>query len=295
MFAKYECIVCVIEQLKNILAKNFKTLGEKEKFEIMRSVSLEMVKYSTYGKKPIEMARIIYEKLEEYSGTTDYFKEEKKQSNDIFLEVFDEMYLYLKNSDNPLKNAAKLTALGNLIDYGVKNSFGELEWELENILKVKDFTLDEFNTFKDSLTGAKILLYIHDNAGEVVLDKLFIKILKEMYPELHIISAVRGAPIINDVTLEDAEYINLNEAADEVISSGGRIPGTLLSDVNQEFLIAYKQADIIISKGQGNFEGLSEENENIYFVLMAKCPAISRELGINVGDLVFSRKKAFVK
>lgn len=295
MFAKYECIVCVMEQLKNILAKNFKTLGEKEKFEIMRSVSLEMIKYSTYGKKPIEMARIIYEKLEEYSGTTDYFKEEKKQSNDIFLEVFDEMYLYLKNSDNPLKNAAKLTALGNLIDYGVKNSFGELEWELENILKVKDFTLDEFNTFKDSLTGAKILLYIHDNAGEVVLDKLFIKILKEMYPELHIISAVRGAPIINDVTLEDAEYINLSEAADEVISSGGRIPGTLLSDVNQEFLIAYKQADIIISKGQGNFEGLSEENENIYFVLMAKCPAISRELGINVGDLVFSRKKAFVK
>ncbi|GAB6189179.1 DUF89 domain-containing protein [Marinitoga arctica] len=295
MFAKYECIVCIAEQIKSIIDKNFKNLNEKEKFDIMRNVSLEMIKYSTYGKKPIEMARIIYEKLGEYSGTTDYFQKEKKQSNDIFLEVFDEMYLYLKNSGDVLKNAAKLTALGNVIDYGVKNSFGELEWELENILKVKNFILDDFNSFAESLETAKILLYIHDNAGELVLDKLFIKIIKEMYPNIHIISAVRSAPIINDATLEDAEYIKLKEVSDEVIPSGSKIPGTLLSDVNQEFMIAYKQADIIISKGQGNFEGLSEENENIYFVLMSKCPVVSRELGVNIGDLVFSRKNTFVK
>jgi uncharacterized protein with ATP-grasp and redox domains len=241
------------------------------------------------------MARVIYERLEEFTGTTDYFKEEKKQSNETFMEVFDDMYSFLKNSDEPLKNAAKLSALGNVIDYGVKNSFGELEWELENVLKLKKFALDDFESFSESLENAKILLYIHDNAGEVVLDKLFIKLLKEEYPHLHIVSAVRGAPVINDVTLEDAKQVGLEEVSSEVISSGSKIPGTLLSDVNQEFIIAYKQADIIISKGQGNFEGLSEEDENIYFVLMSKCPVIARELNVNVGDLIFSRKRMFVK
>ncbi|SHE71740.1 hypothetical protein SAMN02745164_01002 [Marinitoga hydrogenitolerans DSM 16785] len=295
MFAKYECIACVIEQIKSIINKNFKDYEEKEKFEIMNKISLEMLKYSTYGKKPIEMARIIYDNLSEYTGTTDYFKEEKKQSNETFLEVFDEMYIFLKDSEDPLKNAAKLSALGNVIDYGVKNSFGELEWELENILKTKDFVLDDFESFNETLENAKILLYIHDNAGEIVLDKLFIKIIKEKYPYLYVISAVRGAPVINDVTLEDAKEIGLDEVSSEIISSGSKIPGTLLSDVNQEFMIAYKQADVIISKGQGNFEGLSGEEENIYFVLMSKCPVVSRELGVKVGDLVFSRKNLFVK
>ncbi|KLO21204.1 MULTISPECIES: damage-control phosphatase ARMT1 family protein [unclassified Marinitoga] len=295
MYAKYECIVCIIDQMKSIINKDFKNYTEREKFEIMKNISLDMLKYSDYGKKPIEMARIIYDKLSEYTGTTDYFKEEKKQSNETFLDVFDEMYLFLKDSDNPLKNAAKLSALGNVIDYGVKNSFGELEWELENILKIKKFALDDFESFYESLENSKILLYIHDNAGEIVLDKLFIKLIKEEFPDLHVVSVVRGAPIINDVTLEDAKEIGLDEVSSEIISSGSKIPGTLLSDVNQEFMIAYKQADIIISKGQGNFEGLSEENENIYFVLMAKCPVVSRDLGVNIGDLIFSRKRLFVK
>ncbi|KLO24310.1 hypothetical protein X275_00500 [Marinitoga sp. 1197] len=295
MYAKYECIVCIIDQIKSIINKDFKNYTEREKFEIMKNISLDMLKYSDYGKKPIEMARIIYDKLSEYTGTTDYFKEEKKQSNETFLDVFDEMYLFLKDSDNPLKNAAKLSALGNVIDYGVKNSFGELEWELENILKIKKFALDDFESFYESLENSKILLYIHDNAGEIVLDKLFIKLIKEEFPDLHVVSVVRGAPIINDVTLEDAKEIGLDEVSSEIISSGSKIPGTLLSNVNQEFMIAYKQADIIISKGQGNFEGLSEENENIYFVLMAKCPVVSRDLGVNIGDLIFSRKRLFVK
>ncbi|WP_129408487.1 damage-control phosphatase ARMT1 family protein [Marinitoga lauensis] len=259
MFAKYECIECIIGQIKDIINKDFKGYDEKQKFEIMKNVSLEMLKYSTYGKKPIEMARIIYERLGEYTGTTDYFKEEKKQSNETFLDVFDEMYTFLKESDNPLKNAAKLSALGNVIDYGVKNSFGELEWELENILKNKDFALDDFDAFVETLENSKILLYIHDNAGEVVLDKLFIKLIKEKYPELHVISAVRGEPVINDVTLEDAKEIGLDEVSSEIISSGSKIPGTLLSDVNQEFMIAYKQADMIISKGQGILKVLVEK------------------------------------
>ncbi|MBM7558652.1 damage-control phosphatase ARMT1 family protein [Marinitoga litoralis] len=295
MIAKYECIGCIIDQIKNIINKNFKEYDEKQKFEIMREVSSEMLKYSSYGKKPIEMARIIYDKLGEYTGHTDYFKEEKKQSNETFLEVFDEMYKFLKNSNNPLKDAAKLSALGNVIDYGVKNSFGELEWELENILKMKKFTIDSFDSFINYLEDAKILLYIHDNAGEIVLDKLFIKLIKEKYPSLHVVSAVRDIPIINDVTLEDAKEIGLEEVSDEVISSGSKIPGTLLSDVNQEFMIAYKQADIIISKGQGNYEGLSNEDEKIFFVMMAKCPVVSRELGVNVGDLIFQENVVTLK
>ncbi|AEX85708.1 hypothetical protein Marpi_1305 [Marinitoga piezophila KA3] len=297
MYAKFECIDCIVSQIKTIIGKNFDYLDEKEKFDLMKSVSTDLLKYSEYGKRPIELARVIYEKLGEKSETKthDFYREEKQASNALFLEAYDELYKFLKDSDEPLKNAAKLSVLGNVIDYGIKNSFGELEWELENSLKLKNFSLDDFDSFYETLQEAKILLYIHDNAGEIVLDKLFIKMIKEEFPEVHIISAVRSAPVINDVTLEDAKEVGLEEVASEVIESGSKIPGTLLSDVNQEFLIAYKQADIIISKGQGNFEGLNGESEKIYFALMAKCPVVARELKVDVGDIIFSRKNLFVK
>lgn len=132
------------------------------------------------------------------------------------------------------------------------------------------------------LKKAKSLLIIGDNAGETVFDRVLI----EDFLNLNITYAVRSEPIINDATIEDAYASGLEKCA-TLISTGCNAPGVILDECNEEFLNIFNNADIIISKGQGNYETLSEEKKEIFFLLKAKCPVISEKLGVSVNDYVF--------
>ena len=179
---------------------------------------------------------------------------------------------------------------GNIIDLGVKCSLTLPEAE-ETIHKALTdyFDMTDFDDFKDAVSGAKEMLYLADNAGEIVFDRFLI----EQIGPAKITFAVKGSPIINDATMEDARECGLTELV-KVIDNGDNAPGTILESCSEEFVRRFEQADLIISKGQGNFETLSDVDKNMYFILRAKCPVIAEHLDCPVGTMIL-RKNRFKK
>jgi uncharacterized protein with ATP-grasp and redox domains len=174
--------------------------------------------------------------------------------------------------------AARLAIAGNLMDMGVIGNLTEAEVRqtMEQALHAPFF--GELDKFRQAVGDAKSILYLADNAGEIVFDRLLI----EQLPTERVTLAVRGAPIINDVTLIDAQAVGLDQIV-EVIDNGSDAPGTILSDCSPEFLRRFAAADLIISKGQGNFETLSGEAGNIFFLFKVKCPKVANLVGQPVG------------
>jgi hypothetical protein len=239
---------------------------------------------------PPEMGRTIYALLRKITGVKDSFKEIKENSNKFALNLYPELKRKINNSEDRLLTAVKLSIAGNVIDYGVKNSIN-VEEEINKIFN-EDFKSDNDNNktvfryqeFKEILSKVKHIIYLADNAGEVVFDRLLIEELTEKLGK-QVIYVVRDKPVINDALMEDAIFCGINKVA-KVISSGSDAPGTILKHCSSEFIELYQNAELIISKGQGNYESLSEENKLIFFLFRAKCPLIAEDVGCKIGDMV---------
>ena len=273
------CIPCFLRQANETLDRI--SVPENKKRKILKAVSDAIFKVS-FEKSPPHVARKVYEVISELTGIEDAYKKEKKHANELVLKLYPELKKRINNSGNPLFEAVRLAAIGNIIDLGVKSTFN-LEEELQEDLNT-EFKIFDFEIFKDKLGKAKNILYIADNTGEIVFDKLLIEEIKKP-----VTIAVRGKPIINDATLEDALSCGLDKVA-RVISSGSDGPAAILDSCSEEFLKLYHKADLIISKGQGNFEELCDRNEPIFFIFKAKCAAIADDLQVNVGDMILSYK-----
>ena len=225
----------------------------------------------------------------------DPYKKIKSKSNKLALELYPELIKRLSKSSDRLLDAVKLSIIGNIIDYGAKNSFN-VERDLDRLLNEeisakkgnkKNSRYEQFHykRFKNALKAAKTVLYLADNAGETVFDRILIEEIKRAFNDRRIIYVVKEIPIINDATIEDAYTCGIDKIA-EVISSGSNAPGTVLSLCSKDFLKLYRRVDMIISKGQGNFEALSGEKREIFFLFLAKCPVIARDAGCQVGDII---------
>jgi len=265
-------------------------VSEEESFSLYKKVAEDFSKMKN-NITPVEMADILYTVVEKQTGIKDVFHKEKKAANDMAIKIVDYIEKDSVSNDWPLKIFAKLSALGNQIDLGAHDV--DLEtFEKEIISKALElpFSLDAYDNFENRLSEAKTLLWILDNAGEAVFDKLFMKKIKQNYPTINIYSAVRGRTILNDVTEQEAHYIGLGQVS-EVIDSGSLYPGVVIGKTTQAFSNIYDKADIIISKGQGNFEGLSDHaTEKLFFCLMVKCETIAKYTGIPKGSTIFSSK-----
>ena len=165
-----------------------------------------------------------------------------------------------------------------MIDYGI-NYNGDIEKDIDRILK-QDLAVSDYDSFKAYLSATEKVLYIGDNAGESVLDRILIEELNK--PVTYI---VRSAPIINDVTHTDAVQAGLNQVS-TLMASGTDAPGTVMEICTPEFQETFYRSKMVISKGQGNFEALSETSAPVFFLLIAKCPIVARDIGVNVGDMV---------
>ncbi len=186
-------------------------------------------------------------------------------------------------SDDTLESACKLAIAGNAIDLGARAEFNSM------VSIIKDsigYQLDQqhYRQFKKSIGQSFLILYLADNAGEIVFDRLLIEQLLQI-KKLKIVLAVREAPIINDATLDDALQVGLNEVA-TIISNGSDAPGTILARCSPKLRGYYQAADLIIAKGQGNYESLSDRSENIFFLLKVKCPVIARDSGYEIDSPV---------
>ena len=270
-----DCIPCFIEQA--LRAGRIATNDEKKIKELLDSVC-SMMKDIPMNNTPPETGNIIYRKVREITGVTDPYKKIKKTNIEEALAIYPNLKIIVNDSDNKLLTAVRLSIAGNVIDFGPNKKFN-LSESVREILK-QDFAISHFGKFVKQLENAKSVFYLGDNAGESVFDKILIEEIGK--PVTYV---VRDVPVINDATREDAIDSGLNEVA-EIISSGTTAPGTILDLCNDAFIKKFNEADMIISKGQGNYEGLSNAERSLFFLLKAKCPVIANDLNVKENDIV---------
>ena len=221
------------------------------------------------------------------TGKRDPYQAEKKRSNELILSFYQDLKGQVENSDDPFITALRLAIAGNIIDLGAFGSIDKKEIIQALITaQVQRLNHDNVERLRREIEEAKSILYIGDNSGEIVLDRLFI----EQLPVEKITFAVRGKPCINDALMEDAETAGLIGLVD-VIDSGTGIPGTVLEECSAAFVEKFNQADLIISKGQGNYETLNDSAKNIFYLFRVKCPVVARDSGVPLGEICLFRSK----
>jgi hypothetical protein len=244
-------------------------------FSILSNVSVHTT--------PVEIAHLVHQRVKSITGDYDPYKEVKKKQNELALKYESTLSAQIAEMSDSLKAAMMFSAAGNAIDLAPECPIPDIYKKYMEIIS-KGFTWDDYELFLKRLARSKSLLYLGDNAGEIVWDKILIEEVLENF-NLDIIYAVRGFPILNDVTMEDAHFVGMNKVVN-VISNGFDAPGTLLNRCSEEFLKKYQKSDLILSKGQGNYESLSEENRPIFFLLNVKCPVIAEDVHCRIGDII---------
>lgn len=238
-----------------------------------------------FRKTPPEMTRIIFNLFAKYySDLGDIYYHEKRSSNQYILEMYNELTNIVKQSDDPFDTAMRLAITGNIIDFGANHTFlnEQIHKEIKDVLDNKEI---DSKLLKEEINKADKILYIGDNAGEIVFDKLFL----EQLPVDKITFSVRGSYVLNDALMEDAEDVGITDLL-KVISSGSNYPGTVLDSCSKEFKQVFNESDLIISKGQGNYETLSDLDKNIIFMLRIKCPVVARDIKHPVGGFFVGKK-----
>ena len=233
---------------------------------------------------PPETGRLIYRKIREITGIKDPYKQIKRQSTKTALSLYPSLKRRVQLSKDPLLTAVRLAIAGNVIDFGPNRHF-DLEKEIDEALH-RDFAINHYDAFKDRLGEAREVLYLGDNAGECVFDRILIEEIKKP-----VTFVVRGGAVINDVTHEDAVDAGMDKAA-TVFSAGTDAPGTVLETCSPEFMKIFHEAALILSKGQGNYEALSSEKRPVFFLLKAKCHIIAHDLGVCNGDIILKGSDA---
>ena len=281
-----DCIPCFIRQALDTarLTTDDKQIHER----VVREV-LILAKDLDMSQSPPVIGQKIHRLIRELIGIEDPYHDVKKQFNNAALQLYSKMRTYIIESKYMLETAIRLAIAGYIIDFGVNSKLqeSELEKTISECLAA-EFSDMQLGPFQQALNEAEKILYIADNAGEIVFDRLLI----EQLPIEKVTVAVKGTPVINDATMEDAILVGLPRIV-EVIDNGSDGPGTILETCSQAFVGRFIEADLVIAKGQGNYETLSDVDKNIFFVLKAKCPVIARDLDCEVGEMIFRKSKTF--
>ena len=270
-----DCLPCFIDQA--LRAGRIATNDESKIKELLDSVG-DMIKDIPLENSPPETGDVIYRKVREITGVADPFKKIKKLNIKEALSLYPQYKQMVNASDNRLLTAIRLAIAGNVIDLGVNKEFNIIE-DVKTIMH-QNFAIFHFEKFVKQLEKAKSILYLGDNAGESVFDKILIGELGK--PVTYV---VRETPVINDLVMEDAIDSGLDKVA-KIISSGTSAPGTILNLCSNEFVELFNKADMVISKGQGNYEGLSNVDRSVFFLLKAKCRIIANDLNVEENDIV---------
>ncbi len=269
-----DCVPCFIRQTLAAarLASEDPDLHEKALREI-----LPILSRIDFHREPVIMGRTI----QRLSGNQDPYRSLKQQFNQMIVDLYPQLKRQVEASDNSFEMAARLALAGNMIDFGIGRMLdpSEITATIESALSAN--VNGDLQSFYQAVDAAESILYLGDNCGEIVFDRLFIE---QLGPD-RVTYAVRAAPIINDVTIEDARFTGMINSV-RVIDNGSDAPGTLLTECSATFKRAFASAGVIIAKGQGNYETLHAVDKHIFFMLKVKCPAVSRHIGYEIGSHV---------
>ena len=280
MKASLECLECVVRQAMRAA----RMAGDDPKMHRqVVNAAVADIPAMDLNSSPAVISLNLYKYAQGISGVADPYREIKQQQNAMALEVEEELEELVAKSATPLVTAIKLAASGNIIDLGILQVH-EID-PRDAIARAMEtpMAIDHTEHFLKSLHGCRDLLYLLDNAGEIVFDKVLIRQLQQ---HTRVTAVVKAGPIINDACMEDAEQVALPEICD-VIDNGGAFVGSPLTLVPDSFLRRMGQADIILGKGQGNYETVDDFDGNVYLLLKAKCDIVAGHMGIDLGDLAF--------
>jgi len=250
---------------------------------VLRGVLVAASKMNLDRSPPV-MGQYIHKLIRELSGHNDPYKKIKDRFNNFALKLYPDLKQRIQSSSNPMDTAVRIAVAGNIIDFGVNAKIDQsiVFDTIEQALSAQVF--GNIEVLCDSIDSAENILYLGDNCGEIVFDRLLI----EQLPVDKVTFVVRGGPIINDATMADARETGMTELVN-VIDNGSNIPGTVLEKCSKEFRECFAHSDLIIAKGQGNYETLSSCEKNIFFLLKAKCPVISGHMGCEQGSFIVKR------
>jgi uncharacterized protein with ATP-grasp and redox domains len=275
-----DCFPCFLRQ--SIIALRLGTKDELLRERILKSI-LPEIQIADISRPPAYATTFIHRKIRQLLGK-DPFEELKSEYNRIALGLYPSLKTMVWKSQDPLWTATRLAIAGNVIDFGIFTSVdveGAIDKALNNPLAV-----DEFEIFKKAIFDADTIVYLADNAGEIVFDRLLIETLISFGKSVTVV--VKGAPVINDSTLKDALESGLTRIC-QVIDNGSDAVGTILVWTSSAFQDTFNNAQLVISKGQGNFETLIGIQKNIFFLFQSKCNVVSKELGLSRGSMLLKK------
>ena len=262
-----ECVACVAKKYMYLHPEN---LEEEVKIAYMQKV-LEIISQAKLTDSAPVIVRKINDAHEAMFGYRNDFRAIKPYYNDLMLNWVKDLYPKLEDAQDALKMAIQFAMIGNYIDFGGSNQVNEED--LAHMFEhVEDYHVDEdtYNALRQDLKNAKRIVLLTDNCGEVVLDKMLLETIEKLYPQIEIKVIVRGEPVLNDVTIEDAVQVGLTKNY-EVLGNGNSTAGTVWEELSDEAQSTLLSADVILSKGQANFETLRGCGLNVYYIFLCKC------------------------
>lgn len=284
-----DCLPCLLQQAVRI-AKNHLP-NETEQIVLVKEIMATIADMDENVSAPY-IAHKIQIALKEALNNPDPYKEDKNYYNQEMLKLENELLQVRDSSADPFVTGLKLAAAGNIIDFGPGYDLSR-DKVLESIRETltRDYPQEILISLQSDLKQAGKVLYLGDNAGEIVFDKIFIATIKDYYPTLEVYFATRGKPVLNDITEEDAYLVGMDKLAG-IINNGTDIPGTVLEYCSSDFRKIFAEADVIISKGQGNFESLYESGrEKLYYIFLCKCSLFMERLGVRQNDIMLIKDK----
>lgn len=285
MHLTWECIPCIVRSYIRLVQAG--TLPEESVEPGMRRL-LSRLASVDYRISPPVFGREIHRTIRTLTGNPDPYRTVKQDSNRAMLSLLRSFQDLVRTANDPFDVALRLAIAGNVIDFGPDHRM-DIADTIDRVLRTR-LAIDDSSRLQSDVQNAESTLFIGDNCGEIVLDKLLI----ESFHHPNVFYAVRGGPVINDATIADAVFVKMHEVA-HVLTTGDDAPGVVLEASSHEFQKVFRTSSVIIAKGQGNLEGLIDAPGNIYFLLVIKCDVVARRLGAGVGDFIALRGRSMVK
>ncbi|WP_304047228.1 DUF89 domain-containing protein [Methanobrevibacter gottschalkii] len=286
MDISYECGPCFLRQAREAL--DLSTDDENVKMQVMEEIFKFLSTTFKAGTNSNSTGSSMHKIIKQKTGCMDPYYKEKVEGNEIALKYLPEVKKIL-DADDSLENYVKIAIIGNILDFGAFTLDDDIEGVIKSSLK-KDLAVKDIEEFENSLKTHDKVLYLVDNTGEIVFDKLLLAKLKEY--DLDITIAVKSEPILNDATMVEALDVGLDEFG-KLVEIGAGTVGYVDSEISDEFRQIFDDHEFVISKGMGNYEGLTEidlSKKDIYFLLCVKCNTIARHIGANLHDMLLLRK-----
>ncbi len=276
MLINETCKACQLKKNINLYPAD----AAAEKIKVYQSRVRDILD-SCDGLTTPQVAEQMYDLRREIFGADKDYSEIKRYYNDLMLSLLPYMEQQVCAAEDPLKRAVQYAMAGNYIDFGALKNVDEND--LRNQLdQAAEISIDAgvIDSFRKDILSARQMVYFTDNCGEVVADKLLISVIRNLAPELEVTVIVRSKQAVNDATIEDARQIRMEESATRVIGNGNGMPGNVISEMSPEAMSVVERADLMVSKGQGNYEGLSGCGLNIYYLFLCKCETFMKRFEV---------------